>query len=186
MLSDVVASQNEVHARYGGVVPELASRDHIRRVLPLTRRVLAEAQVTKAKGDVQAEVTESQAEAEASGIKDRELATAAGIEARGLAEAKAIQQKAEAMKLLHAAGKEHEEFKLRLAKDRDVALAELGVARFEAALRQRTRVLAEVQEELIRKERLATLGQLTATVSHELRNPQGRGESGRQLNRKHL
>jgi len=32
-----------MHADYGGVVPELASRDHIRRVLPLTRQVLAEA-----------------------------------------------------------------------------------------------------------------------------------------------
>jgi hypothetical protein len=76
---------------------------------------------------VQAEVTESQAEAEASGIKDRELAAAAGIEARGLAEAKAIEQKAAAMKLFHDAGKDHEEFKLRLAKDRDVALAEIHV-----------------------------------------------------------
>ena len=32
-----------MHADYGGVVPELASRDHIRRVLPLTRETLAEA-----------------------------------------------------------------------------------------------------------------------------------------------
>lgn len=36
-------SQVEMHQAYGGVVPELASRDHIRRVLPLTRQVLAEA-----------------------------------------------------------------------------------------------------------------------------------------------
>jgi N6-L-threonylcarbamoyladenine synthase len=32
-----------MHAEYGGVVPELASRDHIRRVIPLTRKVMAEA-----------------------------------------------------------------------------------------------------------------------------------------------
>jgi len=32
-----------LHADYGGVVPELASRDHIRRALPLTRHVLAQA-----------------------------------------------------------------------------------------------------------------------------------------------
>lgn len=37
-------SQTEVHRAYGGVVPELASRDHIRRVLPLVRRVLAQAE----------------------------------------------------------------------------------------------------------------------------------------------
>ena len=36
-------TQVAMHAQYGGVVPELASRDHIRRVLPLTRRVLSEA-----------------------------------------------------------------------------------------------------------------------------------------------
>lgn len=87
----------------------------------------AEAEVTKAKGDVHAEVTESQAEAEAEGTKDRELAAAAGIEARGLAEAKAIQQKAEAMKLFHEAGREHEEFKLQLAKERDIELAAINV-----------------------------------------------------------
>ena len=37
-------SQIDLHAAYGGVVPELASRDHIRRVLPLLRQVLAQAE----------------------------------------------------------------------------------------------------------------------------------------------
>jgi len=36
-------SQVELHAEYGGVVPELASRDHIRKLLPLVRQTLAEA-----------------------------------------------------------------------------------------------------------------------------------------------
>lgn len=90
---------------------------------------LAEAEVTKAKGDVQANVTQTQAQAEAEGTKDREIATATGIEARGLAEAKAIHQKAEAMKLLHQAGQQHEEFRLRLAKERDVELAAIHVQR---------------------------------------------------------
>lgn len=88
---------------------------------------LAEAAVSKAKGDVQAENTETQAQAEAEGVKDRELAVAAGIEARGLAEAKAIEQKAAAMKLFHEAGRDHEEFKLRLAQERDIALARIDV-----------------------------------------------------------
>jgi N6-L-threonylcarbamoyladenine synthase len=43
LLSHALYSQIEMHQAYGGVVPELASRDHIRRVLPLTRQVLAEA-----------------------------------------------------------------------------------------------------------------------------------------------
>ncbi len=90
---------------------------------------LAEAEVSKAKGTVQAENTQTQAAAEAEGSRVKELAAATGIEARGSAEAKSIQQKAEAMKLLHEAGREHEEFKLRLQKDRDVELAAIHVQR---------------------------------------------------------
>ena len=45
-------SQVQMHQAYGGVVPELASRDHIRRVLPLTRQVLASAHATLAEIDV--------------------------------------------------------------------------------------------------------------------------------------
>ena len=43
LLAHALHSQVAMHAEYGGVVPELASRDHIRRVLPLTRQVLKEA-----------------------------------------------------------------------------------------------------------------------------------------------
>jgi len=43
LLAQALHSQGDMHQAYGGVVPELASRDHIRRVLPLTRQVLADA-----------------------------------------------------------------------------------------------------------------------------------------------
>ena len=43
LLGAALHSQIEMHQAYGGVVPELASRDHIRRVLPLTDAVLAQA-----------------------------------------------------------------------------------------------------------------------------------------------
>ncbi len=46
LLAQALHSQIDMHANYGGVVPELASRDHVRRVLPLARRVLAEAGAT--------------------------------------------------------------------------------------------------------------------------------------------
>lgn len=46
LLAHVLHSQAPLHAEYGGVVPELASRDHIRRVLPLVRKTLAEAGCT--------------------------------------------------------------------------------------------------------------------------------------------
>src|SRR5512133_884669 len=45
LRADALHSQIEMHQAYGGVVPELASRDHIRRVLPLTETVLARAGV---------------------------------------------------------------------------------------------------------------------------------------------
>src|SRR6202453_4992726 len=45
-LSSVVASQIAMHARYGGVVPELASREHLRAVVPVVRATLAQAGVT--------------------------------------------------------------------------------------------------------------------------------------------
>jgi N6-L-threonylcarbamoyladenine synthase len=43
LLAHTLHSQVAMHAEYGGVVPELASRDHIRRVVPLLREALARA-----------------------------------------------------------------------------------------------------------------------------------------------
>ena len=51
LLGHRLHSQVAMHADYGGVVPELASRDHIRRVLPLTRELLAECGLTLADVD---------------------------------------------------------------------------------------------------------------------------------------
>ena len=47
LLADALHSQVDLHAVYGGVVPEIASRDHIRRLLPLIRQVLAQAGVAR-------------------------------------------------------------------------------------------------------------------------------------------
>src|ERR1700676_996645 len=47
-LSSVVASQIATHARYGGVVPELASREHLRAIVPVVRAALSGANVTLA------------------------------------------------------------------------------------------------------------------------------------------
>ena len=52
LLSHALHSQIEMHQAYGGVVPELASRDHIRRVLPLATQVLTESGQTLADVDV--------------------------------------------------------------------------------------------------------------------------------------
>ena len=43
VLSSVVASQLDVHAKYGGVVPELASREHLRSIVPVVEEALSKA-----------------------------------------------------------------------------------------------------------------------------------------------
>jgi len=52
LLAEALHSQVDMHAAYGGVVPELASRDHIRRVLPLATQVLQRAGCTLADVDL--------------------------------------------------------------------------------------------------------------------------------------
>lgn len=50
LLADCLYSQVAIHARFGGVIPELASRDHIRKTLPLINEVIAKAGI--ANGDI--------------------------------------------------------------------------------------------------------------------------------------
>lgn len=51
ILSSVVASQIEIHRKYGGVVPELASREHLRQIVPVVREALAQAGMQLAEVD---------------------------------------------------------------------------------------------------------------------------------------
>src|SRR5947199_10858944 len=46
VISNVVASQIAMHQPYGGVVPELASREHLRAIVPVVRQALTEANQT--------------------------------------------------------------------------------------------------------------------------------------------
>lgn len=46
LLAHSLHTQVAMHAAYGGVVPELASRDHVRRIIPLTRTVLSDAKLS--------------------------------------------------------------------------------------------------------------------------------------------
>ena len=52
LRSNVIASQTELHARYGGIVPEVASRQHIKDILPAVDRALAESGLTLDQIDV--------------------------------------------------------------------------------------------------------------------------------------
>ena len=46
LLGDALYSQIDVHAKYGGVVPELASRDHVRKLLPMVNQAFEKSGVT--------------------------------------------------------------------------------------------------------------------------------------------
>src|SRR5262245_15017178 len=46
ILANVVSSQIKMHSEYGGVVPELATREHLRNFLPVARAAFREAQIT--------------------------------------------------------------------------------------------------------------------------------------------
>jgi len=109
--------------------------------------VLKEAEAAKTAAEmraseriIQAEAEETAAEKEsaakkmlAEGVAKEAAAEGIGeadvLRAKGEADAKAIEQKAAAMKLFEEAGQEHEEFKLELAKEKDVELAEIDVQR---------------------------------------------------------
>lgn len=91
---------------------------------------LSEAQVLHAKADaaerqgiVEAVVIEKKADAS----RKEGIAQAEVIKEKALAEAAGITEKAEAMKKLNDAGKEHEEFRLQLAKEKDVQLAQIAI-----------------------------------------------------------
>ena len=47
LLGHALYSQIDLHARYGGVVPELASRDHVRKLLPLVSQVIDKSGIKK-------------------------------------------------------------------------------------------------------------------------------------------
>lgn len=102
---------------------------------------LAEAEVIKAKaealeqqGSAEALVIEKKAKAEAIGIevkadakKKEGLMEAEIIKEKALAEAAGIEEKADAMKKFDGVGREHEEFKLALQKEKDIELAQINV-----------------------------------------------------------
>lgn len=99
------------------------------------KKMLAEALTAEAAAQGLAEV--QVLEAKASAVEKQGTAEANVLELKASAEAKGITEKAEAMKLLDEVGRDHEEFKLRLAKERDIELAEIHAQQEIAASQAR-------------------------------------------------
>jgi uncharacterized membrane protein YqiK len=130
----------------------------------------AEAQVIKAKANAQAEADERLGMVTAKVTKEQGIADAtvvenlaAAEEKRGLAEArvigekftvdaKGIEEKADAMRKLDGVGKEHEEFKLRLEKDKAIELAQINIQKDIAASQ------AEVISEALKSAKIDIVG----------------------------
>lgn len=98
---------------------------------------VAEADVLKQKGLSEAEIVVAKAEAnEKQGLTEAKI-----IQEKLTAEAKGIENKAAAMKKLDGVGKEHEEFKLQLQKDKDVEIAQINI--YKSIADAQAKVIAE-------------------------------------------
>ncbi|MGB0863315.1 MAG: hypothetical protein ACPGXZ_10375, partial [Saprospiraceae bacterium] len=87
----------------------------------------AEAEIEEQKGLIEADVMEKKALADAKGLRELGEAEANTIQLKALADAKGVEEKALAMQKLNDVGKEHEEFKLRLEKEKAIDLAQINV-----------------------------------------------------------
>ncbi len=116
------------------ILAEAQAREEATKGLSEAEVMMAKAEASERQGIVDATVIEKVAEA-----KRKEGLTEAEVtKEKALAEAAGIQEKAEAMKKLDGVGKDHEEFKLLLAKERDIALAQINtqtqIAEAQAAI----------------------------------------------------
>lgn len=126
--------QGLVNARVKEADAAAVQKQGLAQAVVTRERLLAEAAGEEQKGLVhakvrmaEAEATAKSGEADASAIKAKVLAEATGVQEKLLAEARGLAEKAESMKLLQGATKEHEEFRLRLQKDKEVELEALHV-----------------------------------------------------------
>ncbi|MNM93955.1 hypothetical protein D3C81_1063430 [compost metagenome] len=115
------ASLKEAESRK--IIAEAQAKEEAAIGLSEAEVMVAKAEAEEKQGTVQANVIEKKAEA----MRKEGLAQAEVVREKALAEAKGIQEKAEAMKKLDGVGKDHEEFKLQLQKERDIELAQINI-----------------------------------------------------------
>ena len=115
----------EAHQAEEAAVGFAEAQVMIRRAEAIEKEGLAQAVVIQRKTEAEAKGQEAMAEA----TRKQGTADAEVLELKFSADAKGITQKAEAMKLFDGVGREHEEFKLRLNKDKEVELAAINIQR---------------------------------------------------------
>lgn len=115
------ASTKEAEARK--IIAEAQAKEEAAIGLSEAEVMVAKAEAEEKQGTVEASVIEKKAEA----MRKEGLAQAEVVREKALAEAKGIEEKAEAMKKLDGVGKEHEEFKLQLQKEKDIELAHINI-----------------------------------------------------------
>jgi len=130
--------------RAEAAAPGLAAAEVKEKDAEATEKLgLAEARVTKEKGQAEALVAKEKGQAEALVVKDRGQSEALVIKDKGLAEGEALEaklfgeargltEKAGAMKALDEASRSHEEYRLRLAAEKEIELAEITARRHVA------------------------------------------------------
>ncbi|KMQ69270.1 Band 7 family protein [Chryseobacterium sp. FH2] len=115
------AAEKEAEARK--IIADAKAKEEATVGLSEAQVMQAKADVAERQGIVEAIVIEKKADA----IKKEGFAQAEVIKEKALAEAAGITEKAEAMKKLNEAGKDHEEFRLTLAKEKEVELAQISI-----------------------------------------------------------
>jgi flotillin len=105
------------------ILAEAQAREDATLGLSEAEVMMAKANASERQGIVDASIIEKIAESK----RKEGLAQAEVTKEKALAEAAGIQEKAEAMKKLDAVGKDHEEFKLLLTKEKDIALAQINI-----------------------------------------------------------
>ena len=115
------------------MLAEAKAADHAAIGLAEAEVLLAKADATERTGTAEANVLQKKAvaeakgqEAKASAIEKEGTAEATVMQLKFTSEANGIQEKAEAMKLFDSVGKEHEEFKLKLNKEKDIEIAAIS------------------------------------------------------------
>lgn len=105
------------------IIAEAQAKEEAAIGLSEAEVMIAKAEAQEIQGEKEASVIEKKAEA----LRKEGLAQAEVVREKALAEAKGIEEKAEAMKKLDGVGKEHEEFKLQLQKEKEVELAHIYI-----------------------------------------------------------